>query len=249
MGRLNEKELEKRMNMTVINKKGYKAKILNYRKWDDIDLIFEDGVILHNTYFSSFKTGNFAHPETKNCKDLTGLRFGRLVVLHDSGKRTKAREIIWSCKCDCGNHIDVRGANLKDKMTQSCGCLSKEKSSECILDDETASINRVIQNYKRGASKRGLVWELSYDEVKKLILSSCHYCGQTETNFTKVRAHQKGIKHIGIDRVDSSKGYTVGNVVPCCKLCNQAKNDLSEEEFYEWIYRVSSHLKDRTKKQ
>lgn len=52
--------------------------------------------------------------------DLTGQRFGKLVVLErdNTSKRTK-----WKCKCDCGNEVIVDAAHLKDGHTKSCGCL------------------------------------------------------------------------------------------------------------------------------
>ena len=35
-------------------------------------------------------------------KDLTGQRFGKLVVLEFAGK-TKRNDALWLCQCDCGN--------------------------------------------------------------------------------------------------------------------------------------------------
>jgi hypothetical protein len=46
----------------------------------------------------------------------------------------------------------------------------------------------------------------------------------------------------GIDRLDSSRGYEMGNVVPCCKQCNWAKNDIPYDEFLDWIKRVHRNL-------
>ena len=42
----------------------------------------------------------------------------------------------------------------------------------------------------------------------------------------------------GLDRVDNEKGYTIDNVVPCCKHCNYAKRNRSVEEFIDWIAQV-----------
>jgi hypothetical protein len=36
-------------------------------------------------------------------------------------------------------------------------------------------------------------------------------------------------------------GYTIENVVPCCKRCNQAKSDQSVVDFLAWIRRVYEH--------
>jgi hypothetical protein len=59
--------------------------------------------------------------------DLTGRRFGKLIVNYNTGKRStgKCKQIIWHCTCDCGNETDVSRGNLKTGEVQSCGCLSE----------------------------------------------------------------------------------------------------------------------------
>lgn len=57
--------------------------------------------------------------------DLTGLKVGHLTVLKKTDER-KNGEVIWECQCDCGNITKVRGRYLREKHTQSCGCLKKE---------------------------------------------------------------------------------------------------------------------------
>lgn len=61
--------------------------------------------------------------------DLTGQRFGRLVVL----KREKnhvypggQQHVMWLVRCDCGVEFIVRGVSLKNGFTKSCGCLREE---------------------------------------------------------------------------------------------------------------------------
>lgn len=58
-------------------------------------------------------------------KDITGMKFGKLTALYISGK-TKSREYIWHCVCDCGNETDARGSSLRSGNTKSCGCYNKE---------------------------------------------------------------------------------------------------------------------------
>jgi hypothetical protein len=41
-----------------------------------------------------------------------------------------------------------------------------------------------------------------------------------------------------LDRIDSSKGYSISNVVPCCATCNKAKLAMPRDEFLGWIDRV-----------
>lgn len=57
--------------------------------------------------------------------NLTGKRFGRLVVLKDTGKREKSQKV-WMCKCDCGNTKEVITSYLTSGDTKSCGCYRKE---------------------------------------------------------------------------------------------------------------------------
>ena len=59
--------------------------------------------------------------------DLTGQRFGMLVVLEQAGISVNPDgspgTALWRCKCDCGNETVVRSANLRRGNTSSCGCL------------------------------------------------------------------------------------------------------------------------------
>lgn len=61
--------------------------------------------------------------------DLTGQRFGRLVVICENG-RTKCRNVMWLCKCDCGSEVTVLSNHLRNGHTSSCGCLAREKFAE-----------------------------------------------------------------------------------------------------------------------
>lgn len=49
-----------------------------------------------------------------------------------------------------------------------------------------------------------------------------------------------GILYSGIDRVDSSVGYEIGNIVPACKICNFAKSNLTQDDFKSWAKRISA---------
>lgn len=58
--------------------------------------------------------------------DMTGQRFGRLVVLHRGAKAKHGCTVKWLCKCDCGNLCWVDGPELRKGDTRSCGCLKIE---------------------------------------------------------------------------------------------------------------------------
>lgn len=64
-----------------------------------------------------------------NVKKIEGQRFGRLVAISPTEKRDTNGSIIWECKCDCGNIVEVSAKNLtavKGKNTTSCGCTLKD---------------------------------------------------------------------------------------------------------------------------
>lgn len=79
-----------------------------------------------------------------------------------------------------------------------------------------------FNSMKRRIARKGLNFELSYDEYRTLVLSKlCHYCGDKAT---------------GLDRLNNSIGYIRSNVVPSCAECNYARKDLfSVEEMLTFI--------------
>ena len=104
-------------------------------------------------------------------------------------------------------------------------------------------INQVILQYKRHARDRGLEWALGYEDVKRLIASPCFYCGAVNSNHKVTKNCKEGFDHNGIDRVDSAMGYTIDNVVPCCKVCNRAKNNMTQKDFIMWVQQAAKHTK------
>jgi hypothetical protein len=88
-----------------------------------------------------------------------------------------------------------------------------------------------IASIKGGAKQRGLEFDISQTTLSRLYDTPCRYCGSK-------------VEHcLGLDRVDSSKGYVSDNVVQCCTTCNRAKQDMSTAEFLEWIVKVYNNLK------
>lgn len=59
--------------------------------------------------------------------DLTGQRFGRLVV--ERYDQRTARMHKWLCRCDCGTKKSIWGTNLRRGNTTSCGCLRRERAT------------------------------------------------------------------------------------------------------------------------
>lgn len=64
-------------------------------------------------------------PTAHNFIDLTGERYGRLVVLGYAGYLFGCRTAWW-CKCDCGTIKRIAGNAMRRGRTTSCGCYAAE---------------------------------------------------------------------------------------------------------------------------
>ena len=57
--------------------------------------------------------------------DITNQKFGKLIALYPCDfKKENRGTLLWHCKCECGNEVDVDGSNLRRGLTKSCGCIS-----------------------------------------------------------------------------------------------------------------------------
>lgn len=90
--------------------------------------------------FATVDAGHLRANHTRSCgcfqkdrahethfKDLTGKRFGKLVVLNRNFEYENLRtdkQTYWNCLCDCGSKTVVTGGKLVFGWTQSCGCVS-----------------------------------------------------------------------------------------------------------------------------
>lgn len=64
--------------------------------------------------------------KTKRIVDLTGKRFGKLLVVGLAGKGKSG--ITWDCICDCGKRRPVTGQGLRSGDTKSCGCMQSRRA-------------------------------------------------------------------------------------------------------------------------
>lgn len=113
-----------------------------------VESIREDSGMLRTAWFCKcdcgnkviVKTINLKAGDTKSCgclnldrlkekrKDLTGMRFGKLIPFEIDEEKMKNRKehdtrAYWKCKCDCGNITTVSSSLLIQGSTMSCGCI------------------------------------------------------------------------------------------------------------------------------
>lgn len=186
--------------------------------------------------------------------NLVGQKFNRLTVV-ERFFRTSGRKIAYfNTICECGNTKIVSSSNLQGGQVKSCGCLRKDhhkkmtgKRLKSKYDGFPGLYGFVLLygSYKAAAKIKGRSFELTEEEFRKLSKSICYYCDAPpsctrfsttgSTEFIKNSAY----KYNGIDRKDNTKNYTLDNVVPCCKICNLAKRNMTENEWSFWLKRLS----------
>ena len=179
--------------------------------------------------------------KSKN-KDLVGTQINGLQV---TDYYTQGRKQFFGCICVCKKLFRARTDSVKAGTTQSCGCLTGDLiSQKNRLPDNLGAIILILRHYKNNAKKRKLKFSLSLEEFKKIIFSSCEYCGSPPQQAIFVSGQEnrrdREISYNGIDRIDNSIGYVVSNCVSCCHICNGAKSNHSVVEFQLWIKRLVS---------
>lgn len=151
-----------------------------------------------------------------NFKDLTGQRFGRLLVISlnhiDNGKA------YWNCKCDCGNQISVLRSSLTSGNTQSCGCYKKDL-------DKTRSIK-----HKMTKTRIFNIWvgmkqrcynpkSSSYKNYGIRGIKICDEWLQDFMNFYNWSIENGYRENLTIDRIDINGNYEPAN----CRWITQAE--------------------------
>ena len=131
-----------------------------------------------------------------------------------------------------------------NKPTKTCLCCRQQNKIQDEKRDKEHR-NATVRNnlkpqytsYIKGAGERNLEFHISYERYIELVKLPCHYCGIIET---------RGFN--GIDRTNSSIGYTIENCVSCCQMCNYMKGSLSLSVFIKRVEHILTIQKRRTGK-
>lgn len=112
---------------------------------------------------------------------------------------------------------------------------NKEKASLYGMEYRR-SLNGRFKKAKKAAPKRGINFDLTFEQFVEIVSKPCYYCNGF---FPYVEAGS------GVDRLDNLQGYVIGNSVSCCDTCNTLKNSIfSPEETkaaIEAIIKVRKH--------
>jgi len=146
--------------------------------------------------------------------DLTGRRFGRLVVVRHVGRNQNKRQV-WDCLCDCGRpHIADSGALIKTHTT-SCGCYLKERITK------HGGSNRASYNTWRAMMRR--CYTTQDKDYPRYGGTGIVVCAEWRTYTGFVAAMGEPVGKETLDRVDPYGDYTPTNC-RWASLATQARN-------------------------
>lgn len=173
--------------------------------------------------------------------DITGKKFGELTALRYVKTKTfpksHGKEYIWEFECDCGSIVEKNRNNVTQGKVTRCG---RCKTGRYLTYEESAR-RQMLNSYVKRSARDGRTFTLGAEEFNMLINSSCAICGLPPSQ--AFNYHKYTLMYTGVDRIDNEIGYESSNVRPCCKVCNQAKHAMSEEEFQSWVIRIINFRK------
>lgn len=189
-----------------------------------------------------------------------GKTYGRLTVLEFTGEINKHGEKFVKCICDCGNEKICLLRLVRRGSTRSCGCKKLETSKENIKIGQKAQITNgkwkdPLLQTQQSIFRKYSDGDITFELFLTLSQQNCFYCNALPSNRSTCYGKSHGITaerlknsyfiYNGLDRIDSSLGHTIANVVPCCANCNYAKLDRTQSDFFDWIKAVyNNHFTD-----
>jgi hypothetical protein len=138
-------------------------------------------------------------------KDITGRRFGSLLVCWPDGKNANAH-ILWLCVCDCGRLVHKFGTNLLSGKTVLCGEGDHKKRAAKALNSSPE--HRVWMGMVERCSNPN---HNRYEYYGGRGIRVCDRWLNFENFYADMCPRPVGPRRMTIDRIDSNGNYEPGN--------------------------------------
>ncbi len=135
--------------------------------------------------------------------DLTGHRFGKLIVLQSAGRNHRGNRL-WECLCECGTVKIIQAAKLKERACQSCGCLRIVHGlcKDPIYSQWYSMIDRC---YREAA--------INYNDYGAKGIKVCEFLRASPANVLILLGARPD--SMSIDRIQNDAGYYCGQCSEC----------------------------------
>ncbi len=175
-----------------------------------------------------------------------GQKFGSLTVLFKCGKQRDGR-CRCRCRCDCGAEMDVVTSYLVRKTRAGCRSCFGDRISGANSFAWKGCGNipkRYWNQIKGGAIVRGLLFDVTLEDMWELFLRQGGKCNLSGRDLIMYKSGNKEYT-ASLDRIDSSKGYVLGNIQWVHKEVNVMKWDAVQDKFIAACVEIADrhHLK------
>ncbi len=156
------------------------------------------------------------------------------------GKQFKTNTTDYKCKI-CGESDPIK-FGVRHSICKKC---RKEREQE-----KNKNLSIAQQLYKHGLkSKTGKKtkekFALTVEEIESILQKQNYKCYYTGFDFSKIKYTETSkLDKPTLDRIDSSKGYTLDNCVICTWWSNSSKAEISKEDFIKLCKQVANNFLD-----
>ncbi len=147
---------------------------------------------------------------------------------------------IWLCECVCGNLTKVDSGQLNSGNVKSCGCNKKRKGIDNPNWKGYKDISgNFFQSIKSSARNRKIEFNISIEYISNLLDKQNHKCILSGLDIHLIKDKETA----SLDRIDSSRDYSIDNIQWVHKDINKIKSDLSLDKFYYYCELVTNPIK------
>lgn len=167
-------------------------------------------------------------------------KFNKLTVLSLNTNPTSKYRIQFVCQCDCGNITIVDRHCLTGGSTKSCGCWKRvaNKFYKSIGHEEISGSK--FCSIKNSATIRKLPFDITIKDIWELFIFQNRKCAISDIELTF--NSNLNTYEASLDRIDSSKGYIIGNIQWVYRDINFIKWILTEEELFKWSLLIVQYV-------
>jgi hypothetical protein len=179
----------------------------------------------------------FACARAQRTRDFRGQTRGLWMVLErtDSDKNGYTR---WLCECTCGKRQKVR-TNQLNKDDDQIGCRSCSKLKRSKRDPFDVAIYTIKANLYR---RNNITLSVTKEYIQRLYAEQQGRCALSGVNLylgkTYKEHNEKRLTTASLDRIDSTKSYSEGNVQWIHKDLQAMKMAMKQDDFLSWIKRI-----------